>query len=64
MSVWVSAVYDWGVLIGRARFLNGEPLGSARGSGLRGNRKLAFEKGLRKGFTLAKSECEHDGRHK
>jgi len=43
----------WGESIGRVRFFNDEPIGTAKGTGLRGELRRSFEGGLARGYSAA-----------
>ena len=49
------AAFDWGKSIGRIRGLNTEPIGTAKGTGLIGDERTAFEQGLKVGYASAGS---------
>jgi hypothetical protein len=48
--------FEWGMSIGRVRYFNGEKIGDAKGTGLRGVERRAFEDGLKVGWSNAQAQ--------
>ncbi len=46
----LSAAFDWGRGVGEVNRANRDPMGSARGTGLRGELRAEFERGLSIGY--------------